>query len=95
MVNYHNKQILLMKNKLKINNVLVNGISVDISSSKKVLSAIEKTGFSVPKLCYDERSGPRGTCRMCLVEVTNNNKTSIVFGSFIFLLISLSLVEFP
>ena len=78
MVNYHNKQILLMKNKLKINNVLVNGISVDITSSKKVLSAIEKTGFSVPKLCYDERSGPRGTCRMCLVEVTNNNKTSIV-----------------
>ena len=33
------------------------------------MAAINKSNKSVPTLCYDERIGPQGTCRMCLVEI--------------------------
>jgi len=55
-----------VKNKL---NVAINGIEVSCDTDSRVLDAIRAAGFDVPTLCYDERSGPQGTCRMCLVDV--------------------------
>lgn len=55
-----------VKNKL---NVQINGIEVGCSTDSRVLDAIQSAGFNVPTLCFDERSGPQGTCRMCLVDV--------------------------
>lgn len=50
-------------------NVQVNGIEINCATDGRVLDAIRTAGFDVPTLCYDERIGPQGTCRMCLVDV--------------------------
>ena len=55
-----------VRNKL---NVEVNGIEIGCGTESRVLDAIRAAGFDVPTLCYDERIGPQGTCRMCLVDV--------------------------
>ncbi len=48
--------------------VRVNGVSVQCAEGARILDAVDEAGFEVPTLCYDERVGPQGTCRMCLVE---------------------------
>jgi len=50
-------------------NVQVNGIAITCKTGARVLDAVTEAGFDVPTLCYDERIGPQGTCRMCLVDV--------------------------
>jgi predicted molibdopterin-dependent oxidoreductase YjgC len=50
-------------------NVEVNGIEIGCGTDARVLDAVREAGFDVPTLCYDERIGPQGTCRLCLVEV--------------------------
>ncbi len=59
-------------------NLQVNGIGVAVPANSRVLDALTKSGFDVPTLCYDERLGPKGTCRMCLVEVTVDGQTQTV-----------------
>lgn len=59
-------------------NLQVNGIGVSVPAYVRVLQALREAGFNVPTLCYDERVGPKGTCRMCLVEVTIDGKTQTV-----------------
>ena len=58
--------------------VRVNGIGVGCASDARVLDAVRDAGFDVPTLCYDERIGPQGTCRMCLVDVVVDGKTEQV-----------------
>lgn len=48
--------------------VQVNGVVVRCAEGSRVLEAVEDAGFAVPTLCFDERVGAQGTCRMCLVE---------------------------
>ena len=52
----------------------VNGIAVQCQDGDRVLDAVKDAGFEVPTLCYDERVGAQGTCRMCLVEVEVNGR---------------------
>lgn len=56
----------------------VNGVGVAVPANSRVLDALQKAGFDVPTLCYDERVGPKGTCRMCLVEVEVDGRTETV-----------------
>ena len=69
---------MVLKKQSKKITLNINGISVDCSISDSVLDAIKKTGFDVPTLCYDERSGPRGSCRICLVQVETDTNNEIV-----------------
>ncbi|SVD82371.1 uncharacterized protein METZ01_LOCUS435225, partial [marine metagenome] len=59
-------------------NVVVNDIEVGCGTETRVLDAIREAGFDVPTLCYDERIGPQGTCRMCLVDVEVDGQTQQV-----------------
>lgn len=56
----------------------VNGVSVKCADGSRVLDAVGKSGFEVPTLCYDERVGPQGSCRMCLVEVESDGRVEQV-----------------
>ncbi len=56
----------------------VNSVAVRCEEGSRVLDAMEEAGFEVPTLCYDERVGAQGTCRMCLVEVEVNGRTEQV-----------------
>lgn len=58
--------------------VSVNGVSVACAEGDRVLDAVHAAGCEVPTLCYDERVGPQGTCRMCLVEVEVGGQTQQV-----------------
>ena len=58
--------------------VEINGIGVSCGPGSRVLDAVRQAGFDVPTLCYDERVGPQGTCRMCLVEVEVGGKVQQV-----------------
>lgn len=58
--------------------VIVNGAGVRYREGGRVLGALRQAGTDVPTLCYDERVGPAGTCRMCLVEVEVDGKKQIV-----------------
>tara|TARA_Y100001936_G_C16023001_1_gene640681 strand:+ start:342 stop:1427 length:1086 start_codon:yes stop_codon:yes gene_type:complete len=59
-------------------NVEINGINVGCNTETRVLDAIRSAGFDVPTLCYDERIGPQGTCRLCLVDTAVDGKTQQV-----------------
>ena len=63
---------------MKVLNVQVNGVGVQSPDGGRVLGALREAGFNVPTLCYDERVGPKGTCRMCLVEVEVNGQKQTV-----------------
>ena len=56
----------------------VNGVAVQCADGGRVLDAVRDAGFEVPTLCYDERVGAQGTCRMCLVEVEVNGRVEQV-----------------
>jgi predicted molibdopterin-dependent oxidoreductase YjgC len=53
----------------RILTVSVNGVAASCADGGRVLDAVKAAGFKVPTLCFDERVGPKGTCRACLVEV--------------------------
>ncbi len=59
-------------------NLQVNGVGVAVPANSRVLDALRKAGFDVPTLCYDERVGPKGSCRMCLVEVEVDGRVETV-----------------
>jgi formate dehydrogenase alpha subunit len=58
--------------------VAVNGVGVPYRQGGRVLGALREAGSNVPTLCYDERVGPMGTCRMCLVEVEVDGRVQTV-----------------
>ena len=58
--------------------VSINGVTVDCADGDRVLDAVVAAGSDVPTLCFDERVGPQGTCRMCLVEVETDGRTQLV-----------------
>jgi predicted molibdopterin-dependent oxidoreductase YjgC len=63
---------------MKTLSLQVNGVAVESASDSRVLDALRKAGFNVPTLCFDERVGPKGTCRMCLVEVEVDGRKQTV-----------------
>ena len=56
-------------------NVEINGISIGCGADSRVLDSLQEAGFDVPTLCFDERSGPQGTCRLCLVDAEVDGQT--------------------
>ncbi len=63
---------------MKVLNVTVNGIATGCAEGARVLDAVKAAGFRVPTLCFDERVGPKGTCRACLVEVEVDGRKQTV-----------------
>ncbi len=47
----------------------VDGVEVEVPAGATLLDAIRSAGRDVPTLCHDERVGPGGACRACLVAV--------------------------
>ena len=63
-----------MKN-IKMN---INGIEVQAEEGATVLQAARQAGIEIPTLCYNEKLAPYGGCRLCLVELTRNNRKRLV-----------------
>ena len=53
----------------------IDGIPVEVEEGTTILQAARQIGVEIPTLCYLEDVLPDGSCRLCVVEVTNNGRT--------------------
>jgi NADH dehydrogenase/NADH:ubiquinone oxidoreductase subunit G len=60
---------------LKLN---IDGNAVEAEKGTTLLQAAKTNGIEIPTHCYDESLRPYGACRLCMVEITRNNKKRLV-----------------
>ncbi|MEW6659858.1 MAG: 2Fe-2S iron-sulfur cluster-binding protein [Thermodesulfobacteriota bacterium] len=58
-------------------NLTINDRPVEVPEGTTVLQAARQLGVNVPTLCDYEGVKPYGGCRLCLVEVTQGNRTQL------------------
>jgi bidirectional [NiFe] hydrogenase diaphorase subunit len=56
----------------------IDGKSVEAEKDATLLETARNEGFEIPTLCNDENLTPYGGCRLCMVEVTKNNRSRLV-----------------
>ena len=59
----------------------INGNKFEFPEGKTLLESIESVGLSVPTLCHHKALLPYGACRLCLVEVHQEERNSTVQAS--------------
>lgn len=55
----------------------IDGLEVEAAKGQMLLPVALDYGYEIPHLCYHEAVSPYGACRLCLVEVTKGNRTSM------------------
>ena len=55
----------------------IDGQKVEVEEGKTVLDAARQAGIKIPALCYHEALRPYGSCRVCLVEISQGNGSVI------------------
>ena len=55
----------------------IDGKKSEFPEGKTLLECIESTGIKIPTLCYHKALTPYGACRLCVVEVTQGQRTTI------------------
>jgi len=61
-----------MSRKIKLE---INGKPVEAEEDTTILNAAKAAGIEIPTLCYNEKMEPYGACRICVVEITKDNRT--------------------
>jgi bidirectional [NiFe] hydrogenase diaphorase subunit len=56
----------------------IDGREVKANEGMTVLQAARQAGIEIPTLCYNEKLTPYGGCRLCMVELSRNNRTRLV-----------------
>jgi formate dehydrogenase major subunit len=54
--------------------VTINGQLTEFAPGLTVLEALDQLGVRIPALCHDSRVKPSGNCRLCLVEITGQER---------------------
>jgi len=54
--------------------IIIDSRVVTVASNITVMQACLEIGIDIPRFCYHERLSIAGSCRMCLVEVSNSKK---------------------
>ncbi len=57
-------------------NITINGFPVEIKKGKTILEAAEELGITIPTLCHHKDLCVAGNCRVCMVEVSGQNRLS-------------------
>jgi len=55
----------------------IDGQTVQADPGMTVLEAAESAGIRVPTLCHHEGIEPYGACRLCTVEITDSDRTTL------------------
>lgn len=63
------------ENKPETVKLTINGKKIRAQSGDTVLEAARDAGTEIPTLCYHEALVPTGSCRLCVVEVTQGGRT--------------------
>jgi formate dehydrogenase (NADP+) alpha subunit len=60
----------------------IDGVEVSVERGTSILDAAQKAGVRIPTLCNDKRLIPYGSCRVCMVEVTQRGRTRTMPACF-------------
>ncbi len=60
-----------MEKKVKIK---IDGREFEVDSEKSILQAARENGIYIPAICYSDRFGAIGACRICAVEIAGMKK---------------------
>jgi heterodisulfide reductase subunit A len=55
----------------------IDGQETEVEQGTTILEAAQKLGIEIPTLCHHKGLTPYGACRVCLVEIIENGKTSL------------------
>ncbi len=55
----------------------INGKTVKAKEGSSVLEAARSAGIKIPTLCYNDALESYGACRLCIVEIEKNKRTTI------------------
>jgi NADH dehydrogenase/NADH:ubiquinone oxidoreductase subunit G len=58
--------------------ITIDGRHVEVEDGQTILSVATSEGIEIPTLCYHETVRPAGTCRVCMVEVVQDDKSRTV-----------------
>ena len=58
--------------------ILIDGKKVKSGEGKTILEVALENGIEIPHLCWHPALEPYGACRLCLVEVEDNNRKTLV-----------------
>ena len=56
----------------------IDGKKIEAEPGTTILDAATDNNIQIPTLCYNRQLKPYGACRMCMVEITRNNRTRLV-----------------
>jgi coenzyme F420 hydrogenase subunit beta len=56
----------------------INGVDVEAERGSTLLEAAQFLGFPIPTLCHMEGLTPYGACRLCMVEIGENEHSRLV-----------------
>ena len=55
----------------------INGKQTQVQEGVTILQAAQQLDIAIPTLCYHKALSSCGACRVCLVEVTQGNRTEL------------------
>ena len=58
--------------------VSIDGHSIEVEEGTTILEAAQKLGIHIPTLCHHPGLEPYGACRLCMVEVTSDDRSRLV-----------------
>lgn len=58
-------------------NLTINDEKIIAAEGSTVLEAAQKAGIYIPTLCYHKDLSPYGACRLCLVEIRRNGRSTV------------------
>jgi len=58
--------------------LFINGLSVSVDEGTTLLEAARFLGFPIPTLCHMDGLTPYGACRLCVVEIGEGPKATLV-----------------
>jgi len=59
-------------------NLTINGKTIQAEKGSTILEVAREAGIDIPTLCYHEALSPYGACRVCIVEIFQREKSSLV-----------------
>jgi NADH dehydrogenase/NADH:ubiquinone oxidoreductase subunit G len=57
--------------------ITINGKKIEAPENMTILEVARENGIFIPTLCHNDSLMPYGGCRLCVVEVIKNGKTTI------------------
>jgi len=58
--------------------ITINGREIKAEPGTTILRAAQSANIYIPTLCDNEELTPYGSCRLCMVEITQKNRTRLV-----------------